>query len=188
MTGRGVCAVEARQRGTTTDGSSPDYLSLWSGPSRRSGRGRTPTTSGRRRPNGIASVCSARGSPNTSRRRLRKVRTCSSRAASSAPRTNAETAKARKRRPISRRSGAFAPTSCANWIAANRNPKRLLPAPRLRVNRWTRPTQLRSSACFFQRASERASVPEALFACPRRRAGANSSNFLTYSLTVCPKG
>src|SRR5215472_15123195 len=38
----GCLRVEARQRGTTTDGSSPDYLSLWSG------RGRTPATSGRR--------------------------------------------------------------------------------------------------------------------------------------------
>jgi len=43
---------------------------------------------------------------SASRRRLRKVRTCSSRAASLAQRTNPETAKARKPRPTSRRSGA----------------------------------------------------------------------------------
>src|SRR5260370_23439165 len=47
-------------------------------------------------PSGIAYVCSVRGSPNTLQRRSRKARTCSSRAASPAPRTNPETAKARK--------------------------------------------------------------------------------------------
>src|SRR5260370_2130913 len=73
----------------------PNYLSPWGGPSLRSGRGRTPTTNGRRRPSGIASAYSARGSPNTSQRRSRKVRTCSSRAAPSAPRTN-ETGNGRK--------------------------------------------------------------------------------------------
>ena len=38
-------------------------------PLRRSGRGRTPTTSGRRRPNSIASACFGRTLPSTSRRR-----------------------------------------------------------------------------------------------------------------------
>ena len=96
-------------------------------------------------PNGIAFVCFVRGSPNTSQRRSRKVRTCSSRAASSAARTNVETAKAKKPRLTGRRSGAFAPMSSASSIAANPNRKLSPLAPTLRITLPKHRTQRRSS-------------------------------------------
>jgi len=69
---------------------------------------------------------------NSSRRRSRKARTCSLRAALSARRTNAKLAKARKPRPPSRPFGAFAPMSCASSIAASLSRKQSFPVLMLR--------------------------------------------------------
>jgi len=72
------------KRGTTTARSSPFFRS------RRSGHGRTRGTSGSRKPSGTVSASFARDWRNTSRRRSRRDRTCSLRAALSTRRTNAK--------------------------------------------------------------------------------------------------
>ena len=56
-----------------------------------------------------------------------------------------ETARARKPRPTSRRSGAFAPKSSASSTVANPNRKLSLPGPLLRVKRSTRLIRLLSN-------------------------------------------
>jgi hypothetical protein len=105
---------------------------------------KTPKRSGSRKSSGIASAFFVRDWRNTSRRRSRKVRTCSSGAASSAPPTSKRMAKARRRRPRRSLRGRFAPMFCASSIAANPSRKQQLPAPLLRVTRPNHRTRLPS--------------------------------------------
>jgi hypothetical protein len=90
-----------------------------------------------------------RPSSVTSRRALM----CSSRAALLSPRTNVETAKARKQRPTGRRAGAFTSMSISSSIAENPSRKRSLPVPLLRVKRLTCPTPPFSDTRFKKRVS-----------------------------------
>ena len=93
-------------------------------------------------PSGTAFASSVRDWRNTSRRRSRRARTCSLRAALSARRTNAKLAKARKPRPPSRPFGAFAPMSCASLIAVDPSRKQSFLVLMLRAKSLKHPMAL----------------------------------------------